>query len=222
MIWFTSDLHLLGTSILEREERPFEDAASCAERIINNINIRCRPDDTLYIIGDCFDYEDSVTAWTDALAYLRQIKCKTILIMGNHEYKLLAGEFNGNFGTFKEEMLSAAGFADVLHDYTLDINGERWYLNHFPSCSMPLEDVLTLFGHIHHAGGLYRYYGLNMMTDMHNFMPYNIEDLRRLRYRLVYSWRADFELNNSKTQANMTSHKVELMQGAVGKDAASQ
>lgn len=215
MLWFTSDLHLLGTDILEKEERPFGDAADCAEKMVENINIHCHADDVLYIIGDCFDYTDDVEAWREALEYLRRIECRKILIMGNNEYRLMANEFNGNFGAFKAVMLQDAEFADVLHDCKLDLNGEKWYLNHFPSCSMPKDDVMTLFGHIHRAGGLYRYYGLNVMTDMHGFCPYSIEELRRLRCRLVYSWRADYELNSGRMGIAETdvSHKVALMTG---------
>ena len=52
MKYYTSDLHLFHTKIIEYEKRPFGSVEEMNNTIIDNINYRLTPDDELYILGD--------------------------------------------------------------------------------------------------------------------------------------------------------------------------
>ena len=52
MIYYTSDLHLGGWSVIHACHRPFSDPDEMDEVLIHNWNARVRPDDIVYIVGD--------------------------------------------------------------------------------------------------------------------------------------------------------------------------
>ena len=58
MIWFTADLHL-GHESLATQKRGFSSLEAMEHTIIQNINIKVAPTDTLYILGD-FSYHCTV------------------------------------------------------------------------------------------------------------------------------------------------------------------
>ena len=81
MIWFTADLHL-GHESLATQKRGFSSLEAMEHTIIQNINIKVAPTDTLYILGD-FSYHCTVE---HAHALRKKIVCRKVhLISGNHD-----------------------------------------------------------------------------------------------------------------------------------------
>lgn len=81
MIWFTADLHL-GHESLATQKRGFSSLEAMEHTIIQNINIKVAPTDTLYILGD-FSCRCTVE---HAHALRKKIVCRKVhLISGNHD-----------------------------------------------------------------------------------------------------------------------------------------
>ncbi|MCH4083909.1 MAG: metallophosphoesterase [Olsenella sp.] len=81
MIWFTSDLHL-GHESLATQKRGYHSLAAMEHLIIQNVNVRVAPTDTLCILGD-FSFRCTVE---HARELREKIVCRKVhLIAGNHD-----------------------------------------------------------------------------------------------------------------------------------------
>jgi calcineurin-like phosphoesterase family protein len=86
--YFTSDLHFGDAGIIEYCKRPFKSFEHMERRMIDTINARVKPGDTLYHIGDFNVFGPSkgfAGARHPASYYEDQINGKVIHIMGNHD-----------------------------------------------------------------------------------------------------------------------------------------
>jgi calcineurin-like phosphoesterase family protein len=79
--FWTADLHLGHSNIIEYTDRPFRDCDHMNERLIGGINQRCRPEDTLVHVGD-FTMRCSKSHFKD---WRDKINCHTVFIEGNHD-----------------------------------------------------------------------------------------------------------------------------------------
>lgn len=80
MIYYTADLHLGHSRVIEMDNRPFADVDEMDEALICLWNERITAADDVYIVGD-FAYRNSRTAaW-----YLRRLKGRKHLVIGNHD-----------------------------------------------------------------------------------------------------------------------------------------
>lgn len=87
MIYYISDLHLGHRRVIEMDSRPFETIEQMDETIMARWNERVTEEDDVYIVGD-FAYRNAYTAsW-----YLRRLKGRKHLIIGNHDYNTLQDE----------------------------------------------------------------------------------------------------------------------------------
>ena len=88
MEYYSADLHLGSSNIIEYCSRPFKSAQHQIKRLIGEINNRCRPGDTLYHNGDFVLYgkERGVESLRIKPAeFENMINCKLVHILGNHD-----------------------------------------------------------------------------------------------------------------------------------------
>lgn len=139
MIWFTADLHL-GHESLATQKRGFSSLEAMEHTIIQNINIKVAPTDTLYILGD-FSYHCTVE---HAHALRKKIVCRKVhLISGNHDKDWSRPE--------------------VAHTFVLEAplmrmkteEGQMIVLCHYPLLSWEgmHRGAIMLHGHIHSGQG---------------------------------------------------------------------
>jgi len=85
--WFKSDFHLGHFNIIRYCNRPLADTRKMYEVIVDRLNARVKPNDSLYFLGDfCLGKHDNVDAYRNRLA------CQTIhFVDGNHDKR------RGNF-----------------------------------------------------------------------------------------------------------------------------
>ena len=86
--WFTADLHLGHGNIIKYCNRPYKDVEHMNERLIANINDRCRTDDILYHLGDFCTYGRAKGVEglrLHPIVYEVLMKPKLININGNHD-----------------------------------------------------------------------------------------------------------------------------------------
>ena len=121
---FIGDLHLGHKNILKMSPiRGGTDVISHSEWIVEQWNSVVGKRDVVYILGDVCWHQDH-------LKYIKMLRGRKILILGNHDYsaKVLEPYFNSIRGTIKYK-----GF----------------WLSHIPMHPVELRGAINVHGHIH-------------------------------------------------------------------------
>lgn len=84
MIYFTSDLHINHTNIINYCDRPFKNVDDMNKYIITHWNNTVQQNDTVYILGDMF-FHHKATTKQYVTNILQTLNGKKILIRGNHD-----------------------------------------------------------------------------------------------------------------------------------------
>ena len=129
--YYTADLHLGHKQILSfehsnRGEGKLQTVDEHDEWIIGQINKRVRPTDVLYILGD-------VAFSLEALARLKEVKCRVRIIPGNHD------------------LFQTQCYLDIGLDFMTGSHRDgRFWLTHCPIHESVLYDNrYNLHGHLH-------------------------------------------------------------------------
>lgn len=187
--YFISDTHFSDKNSLKRENRPFKNVEDFDNAVINNINGMVNKDDILWHLGDFVNYnENDNKSWKKSVKLALRINCKVILVIGNNEERVIKYHFNNDFEKFRDYLISSCGFFDVRHDSFLNINNEKFYLNHYPSKHK--DGYTNLFGHLHRIS-LYKPFGINMSCDLNHFYPFSEEELFSILDRKTNYWDYD-------------------------------
>lgn len=134
MNYYIADEHLGHANIIRLSHRPFNDVDIMDKALINNWNSVITDDDDVYILGDLifkttkgYDY------------YLKQLKGRKHLIVGNHDIKMLKQQGIKQYFESINDMLTVN---DGL--YTI-------VLCHYPMAEWNgfFRNVYHFFGHIH-------------------------------------------------------------------------
>jgi calcineurin-like phosphoesterase family protein len=150
-VWFTADTHFGHGNIIKYCQRPFmspeelsavradprarlrlsdETVRRHDRALLDAINSRVQPDDTLWVVGDfCWG------GLTEARHYRDQIQCRTVyLVWGNHDrYEI------------------APAFSDTMEQGMVRVEGQEIWLNHYPmrSWNKAFHGSWHLYGHVH-------------------------------------------------------------------------
>lgn len=192
MLFFTSDLHFDDEGILKTDNRPFKNCKQFNNFVFKTWNKQATKNDTIYVIGDFLDCDNEKSdLWKKAIHYVRKIKAKVVLVVGNNEERVIKYFFDGNFEKFRDCCLNC-GFKDVVKNATLNINGQEFFLTHKPKhCKV---DALNLFGHTHRASGIYFPFGFNVGCDLSHFRLLSEEDIKWYMYMKEKYWDKDQNL----------------------------
>jgi len=178
MIFFTSDSHFNDEKIIKRENRPFKDAKESDNYIIKLWNKQAKKGDTIYHLGDFISYGETYRKlYLKGILNIKKIKADVALVIGNNEERLIKGEFNNNFEDFKNHCLKL-GFKDVKKEEFLDIEGNKFYLNHYPKSHK--EGYINLYGHLHKLGGLFKPFGMNVSCDVNYLKLHSLIEILEL------------------------------------------
>lgn len=145
-VWFWSDLHLGHENMYKfidfdgHAVRQWDSMQEAEEYMIQEYNKLIKPEDTVYFLGDVSSRNDVADKF-----FARIIKCRRILIMGNHDNRL-----GVNFWL--------KHFDDVRGCYNLSQCGEKtnYFLSHVPV--HPLSKARfkrNIHGHIHNQKVMY-------------------------------------------------------------------
>lgn len=168
MIYFTSDLHLGHANIIRHCNRPFSSVREMDETLIKNWNIRVRPDDTVYVLGDVIFRSAKAPE-----EYLSRLSGKKHLILGNHDQDWVK---KCTLEYFFESVSTLDHISDGTHQMTLC---------HAPMTSWPDNTrSYMVFGHIHNNTNdacwqliCRSELMLNAGVDINNFMPVTFEEM---------------------------------------------
>lgn len=172
---FFSDAHFGHAKCMT--ERNFERIEDMNEMLAKNYNKAFGYDDTVLWMGDCF-LNIPVERCRDMLIELSGTK---ILILGNHDKSAAA--------------MARMGFAMVLNEAVLHIDGVTCRLSHYPYANKILQPVdkfadkrpkkhpgeMLIHGHSHHGPRRYNNQ-INVCTDLWDLKPvlwHEVADLVR-------------------------------------------
>lgn len=133
-VYFTSDTHFGHANIIKYSKRPFKDAREMDEALIANWNMRVRPEDQIYHLGDFGfgreEYLDKILSRLNGVKYF---------IRGNHD-KAMKGKILDHFEWTKDY-------------YELNVNGQKMILCHYPmvTWNKARHGSWMLHGHCHHS-----------------------------------------------------------------------
>ena len=141
--FYISDLHFGHFNIIRHCNRPFSSSEEMDKALIDNWNKVVSDNDTVYILGDfCFS--------KDATKYLKQLKGKKVLVLGNHD-----GEISKNRQYYLKSKL-----IDKICDYLeiRDVINDKSYkvvMCHYPMIEWNgfFRRSIHLYGHIHNNEG---------------------------------------------------------------------
>lgn len=190
---FISDPHLSHENIIKFERTQFKNINQHDVYIKNLITKNTQPTDTLYVLGDIGDLtKENMLFW-------KNLKCKTILIRGNHD-------------TQKQKLLEAF---DVVSDVPIFYN-KRILLSHEP---LPVtKETINVHGHLHGAY-LDSDNHINISIHMVNYKIWNEKMLEKLvmqipkiSQKFMFEWYADKYIFTTKKLDVIfnDNHKIDL------------
>lgn len=183
-VLFTSDLHLGHANIILTCGRNLE---GCGENLatveemndflVRKWNEKVKEDDIVYILGD-LSYRSSISVKT----YLKQLKGRKHLIVGNHDFQWQKNIANINdyFESVSDMKVIRLGekLITLCHYPLLEWNGSRRAKNQQTSISW------LIHGHIHNSrDNVFEYIrdnlpcALNCGVDINGFEPVTFEEL---------------------------------------------
>lgn len=158
MIFFTADLHLGHSNIIEYCRRPFSNILEMDETLLSNINEIVKKNDTLYILGD-------FTLSTEVKKYRDYINCSNIhLVLGNHDRY--------------ESCILDKPFSSVSNYKELKYNKQLFVMSHyaFRVWRKSHRGSFHLYGHSHGSlPGIGR--SMDVGVDCNNYYPFSIEKI---------------------------------------------
>jgi calcineurin-like phosphoesterase family protein len=134
--------------------------------IVDNINSKIGPDDTLIHLGDfSFGGFDKIGQFLDRLV------CKNIhLVLGNHDHHI-----KNNRENIHDRFLSIQNYLEV------NIGGADFVLSHYPLCSWNQlsKGAIQLHGHVHLPTNKKWGNGkrLDVGVDGNNYQPYKLTEI---------------------------------------------
>ena len=133
MNYYIADTHFGHDNIRRLSNRPFKTIEEMDRAIIDNWNSRVSDNDVVYILGD-FSYKSE-----DPISYLKQLKGRKHLIIGNHDSRLLKNPACKKY------------FVEISDIKMVNDNGTQIVCCHYPMVEWNgyYRNVLHFYGHIH-------------------------------------------------------------------------
>ena len=191
-VWFTSDLHLSHTRIIELCNRPFEDVDHMNTVIVENWNMNVASSDVVFILGDL-----ALGKLDESLSWVSMLQGEKLLVPGNHD-RVWSGYPKAGKPVRPEDIAryEAVGLRviDEKLDYRPTLDPDMiWTLCHFPDVGdshdadrfdawrpqRAYRPNVIVHGHVHEK---WRTNGprINVGVDVWNFTPVPEREVMRL------------------------------------------
>ena len=172
-VWWSSDYHFSHFNIIKYCHRPFTTVEEMNDTIIKNHNMRVKPEDTVFFLGD-FVFRNSPGGKKGegeiyrAEYFIKQLNGRFVFICGNHDR-------NNSLKTPIEKVYIKFG-------------GHRICMVHSPIHADPNKE-LNLVGHVHEKWVVKRLNEksilFNVGVDVHNFKPISYEEINKLLHQFI-------------------------------------
>ena len=180
VVWITSDTHYSHKNICRgvtnwrtkdgkipiESTRDFNTIEDMNSVIVDNINSKIGPDDTLIHLGDF-----SFGGFDKIGQFLNRLVCKNIhLVLGNHDHHI-----KNNRENIHDRFISVQNYLEV------NIGGANFVLSHYPLCSWNQlsKGAIQLHGHVHLPTNKKWGNGkrLDVGVDGNNYQPYKLTEI---------------------------------------------
>jgi calcineurin-like phosphoesterase family protein len=183
--WFTSDLHLGHTKIIELCNRPFNSIDEMNEIIINNWNSVVKYHDVVYVLGDV-----ALGKIAETLPMVKRLSGRKFLVPGNHD-RCWSGNkkirpvdvsryTNVGFEISPEQsklVMSPYAWWRLCHfPYSGDSRDDDRYLTHRP---IRTNEQILLHGHVHEKWKV-NDRQINVGVDVWHFTPVHEDSIREI------------------------------------------
>ena len=174
-IYLTSDLHFNHNREFIWKARGFTSVQEMNEEIIKRHNALVRPDDDVYILGDCSLGGGDAQVLAANKALIEQLNGKLHIIRGNHDTDRRVAMY--------ESCKNVVG--PILYADMIRYKGYHFYLSHFPTLTGNLEKeslkqcTCNLFGHTHQTTNFHMDmpYMYHVGVDSHDCKPVLLDDI---------------------------------------------
>lgn len=169
MNFYISDTHFGHKNVLIHDKRPFATIDEMDAELIRRWNAKVSPEDDVYILGDFAYRSGKSMEW-----YLKQLRGRLHLIIGNHDGKLLADEKAMAYFCSVDKMMNV-----------VDDSGKLLHLSHFPLADWNKKHYGSyhIHGHIHNAKSeVFQFLktqerALNAGCMINNYEPVTLQEL---------------------------------------------
>lgn len=166
-IFFTSDTHLLGETLIKYKKRPFPTTDDHDRCIIRKWNQTVKPGDIVYHLGDFADTGYSRKNMPIVENLLKSLNGTKILIKGNHD---------------TDAVTKAKGWGSVHDLLNIRVDGnQRFVLCHYSmqTWQFKKQGAIHLFGHSHgKLKGVDR--SMDVGVDNNHFTPIKLERVLKI------------------------------------------
>lgn len=167
---YIGDTHFGHRAVLNHDRRPFESIEEHDQILIKCWNGRVENDDDVYIVGDFAYKNDNPAEW-----YLRQLRGRKHLVIGNHDSELLRNSVAMGYFQSVDKMMA-------ISDCT-----RRVILCHYPLAEWSgfFRGSYHVYGHIHAQMNDAAIYmrnherALNAGCMINNYTPASLDELIR-------------------------------------------
>lgn len=178
MIYFTADLHLNHDREFIYAPRGFSSVHEMNNAIINRWNSLVNMEDEVYVLGDIMLGNSE-----SAIKMFKNLKGSIHIIRGNHDTNTRMDLYNDCYNV-----------VEVTEGQYIKIEGQNFYLCHYPTITSNLEKdgnlkghLINLFGHTHQKTNFYNDipFMYHVGVDSHDCYPVPfkqvIEDIKEKR-----------------------------------------
>ena len=170
MVYFTSDLHFCHDKDFVWQARGFESIDEMNAEIVRRWNEVVYPDDDVYVLGDLMLGNNE-----EGIKLIKALKGKLHIVRGNHDTDVRMQLYSQCWNV-----------VEITEGQYLKVNGQNFYLCHYPTMTSNLEKtanlkghIINLFGHTHQKTNFYQ--GIPFMyhvgLDSHNCKPVSLEEV---------------------------------------------
>lgn len=190
--WFSADLHIGHTRIIELCNRPFADVEAMNQALVDRWNERVQDNDIVFILGDL-----ALGKIDDSLVYVAMLNGTKALVPGNHDRVFAGHPKTGkpirevDIDRYEAAGLTIMGNGEPMTFYR--DNGDTWTLCHFPDVGdshdedrfdrwrppPPFRPSVIVHGHVHNKW-IVNGPRINVGVDVWNFAPASEDEVAKL------------------------------------------
>ena len=173
-IWLTSDWHFNHDKEFVYKPRGFSSVEEMNREIVQRYNSCVKPEDEVYVLGDCMLGGGSEGARSKGLELIAQLNGKLHIILGNHDTDARAAAYN-----------ELPNVVEVTLAKRMKYNGYHFYMAHYPTMTSNLEKetlkqmTLDLYGHTHQVTDFYNEipFMYHVGLDSHDCFPIDLDTI---------------------------------------------
>lgn len=180
-VFFISDTHFFHNSVLKFDNRPFNTIEKMHQVMLERWNKKVKNEDIVYILGD-FSWQCT----DEAVDFLKQLRGRKRLIMGNHDFKKGTKKYRQIFENIKDkDEVTIPGLSNkiFLFHHFVPFYPKHYYgsyaLYGHSHNSKECDDEIRMIKLLNAQGYNIRAYNVGCMLPWMGFEPKTFEEIMK-------------------------------------------